>query len=109
MLDSGLFAIYAVKWDESGVSKTKTLEQTLTGSFEDRTVGVTRNYEAARNGHQADRLIRIWRTPQRVRVNDVCAIGGIYYHVIQVQYTTDAEGLLVTDLTLEETDVKDQG
>lgn len=104
MLDSGICTISAVKWDETSIPKTRTLEQKLKLCFEERTVGVTRNYEAARNGRHADRLIRVWRTTVRIRVNDICEIDGVQYHVIQVQYTTDADGLMVTDLTLEEND-----
>ncbi len=104
MLDSGICTICAAAWDETSISKKRTLEQKAKLCFEERTVGVTRNYEAARNGRHADRLIRIWRTSVRIRVNDICEIGGVQYHIIQVQYTTDADGLLVTDLTLEEND-----
>ena len=41
---------------------------------------------------------------EKIKVNDICLIDGVEHHVIQVQYTTDSNGLLVTDLTLEEND-----
>ncbi len=104
MLDSGLCTICEVIWDDAKIKKTRELKPKITVCFEERTVGITRNYEAARNGRHADRLIRIWRTKDKVRTNDICLIDGQEHHIIQVQYTTDADGLLVTDLTLEEND-----
>lgn len=102
--DSGVCTICAVHWDDSQIPKVRNLDPKTTVCFEERTVGISRNYEAARNGRHADRLIRIWRTKERVRTNDVCIIDGMEHHIIQVQYTVDSDGILVTDLTLEEND-----
>lgn len=104
MLDSGLCKICSVEWDDTKILKARILVTKVETCFEERTVGINRNYEAARNGQHADRLIRIWRTPEKIKVNDICLIDGVEHHVIQVQYTTDGNGLLVTDLTLEEND-----
>lgn len=101
MLDSGICTICKVVWDEKSVPKGRTLEPVfLPLVFEDRTVGVTRYYEAGRNGERIDRVIRIWR--QSVSIRDVCVIGGMEYHIRQVQNTTDSDGQLTTDLALEE-------
>lgn len=104
MLDSGICVICSVKWDDSKIPKTRSLVPKVSCCFEERTVGITRNYEAAKNGRHADRLIRIWRAKERIRTNDICLIDDVEHHIIQVQYTINDDGLLVTDLTLEEND-----
>ena len=66
MLDSGLCKICSVEWDDTKIPKTRILVTKVETCFEERTVGINRNYEAARNGQHADRLIRIWRTPEKI-------------------------------------------
>lgn len=100
MHDAGICTICTVEWDETTIPKSRELLEVAQVAFEERTVGIERYYEAAKNGHKVDRLIRIWR--RVVSTRQVCVIGEIEYHIEQVQYTTDADGLLVTDLALEE-------
>ena len=99
MFDSGICDIYTVEWDERTIPKTcrRTLCHTL--QFGDRTVGMTRQYEAGRNDQRVDRLIRIWRTP--VTTQQICAIDGVDYIIRQIQNKTDDDGLYVTELALE--------
>ena len=100
MLDSGVCRFYSVEWDESKTKKRRTLRHMADAFFGERTVGVTRHYEAARNDERVDRLIRVWRMP--VSTREICVIDGLEYLIRQVQPTTDKDGLLVTDLALEE-------
>lgn len=100
MLDSGVCTIYDAHWDESGVAKTRQLTEKLTGFYEERTVGFARHFEAGRNGERVDKLIRIWRA--QVSTQDACVIDGVEYRIRQVQQKKDEDGLLVTDLSLEE-------
>ena len=55
MLDSGLCKICSAEWDDTKIPKTRILVAKVETCFEERTVGITRNYEAARNGQHADR------------------------------------------------------
>lgn len=102
MLDAGVCVIFSVDWDETGPTKTLRLTEKTRGFFEERTVGFSRHFEAGRNGQRVDRLIRIWRTA--VSTRDLCRIDGVTYDILQVQPKTDEEGMLVTDLTLQEGD-----
>ena len=100
MLDAGVCTICGVSWDESGVTKTRQLTTKVKGFYEERTVGFARHFEAGRNGQRVDKLIRIWRAP--VNTRDICMIHGVEYAIRQVQHKKDEDGLLVTDLSLEE-------
>ncbi len=101
MLDDGICTICDVQWDETSIPKKRTLKPKLLPlCFEERTVGVTRFYEAGRNGQRIDRMIRIWR--QKVSTRDICVIDGTEYYIRQVQATLDDNGMPVTDLALEE-------
>lgn len=99
LFDSGLCKICSVSWDEASIPKKRILTEKATLPFGDRTVGVTRFNEAARNDARIDRLIRFHRYP--VSPKDVCVIEGTEYKIYQVQLTTDEDGILTTDLTLE--------
>ena len=100
MHDAGVCALYETKFDEAGVVTPKrTLHLLGEHYFEERTVGITRHYAAAKNGERVDRLIRIWRTPVSARC--ICSIDGVEYNIRQVQPTTNQDGLMVTDLALE--------
>ena len=49
--------------------------------------------------------MRIWRDPSiPITVRDICMADGIYYLIRKVTPTTDEDGLLVTDLNLEDND-----
>lgn len=101
--DSGWCVIYGVERDETDPGAPATLTRKAEQAFGELTVGLTRFYEAAGVNQRADRLIEIWRD-DTITVRDVCWIGGVYYLIRQCANTTDKDGLLVTRLTLEETD-----
>lgn len=105
ILDAGQLTIYAVSSTEGTapppVKHTLTLK--LTALYGEKVVGATRYYAAAKVGQQIDRTVRIWRVPG-VTVRDIVLADGIYYRIRKVTPTTDDDGLLVTDLDLEDDD-----
>lgn len=76
--------------------------------FEERSIGMTRNYMAMQSNKQIDRLIRIWQD-RAVDVGCVCLVTDgvgtdVQYRVASNQHQVNDEGLKVTDLTLERVD-----
>lgn len=105
ILDSGTLTIYAVSSTE-GIAPPpvrRTLVEKLTTLYGERVVGAARYYAAAKAGVRIDRVVRIWREPS-ITVRDVCKVDGSYYRIQKVTHTTDEDGLLVTDLDLEDDD-----
>lgn len=100
--DSGWCVIYRVERDETDASSRPTLKKKAEQAFGERTVGLQRFYSAVGVSQRADRLIEIWRD-DTINVRDVCQIGETYYLIQQCANATDEDGLLVTRLTLEET------
>lgn len=79
----------------------------VTWGFEDRVVGMTRQYQAKGVSERVDMLIRIWRAPVRIGMYAVLTDyddqenpEGDQYRIDNVQQLTDDNGLKVTDLTL---------
>lgn len=105
ILDSGVLTVYAVSSTEDAAPPPvkHLLQEKLTCLYGERVVGATRYYSAAKAGQQVDRTVRIWRDPS-VTVRDVCMVDGGYYRIRKVTVTTDEDGLLVTDLDLENDD-----
>lgn len=105
ILDSGVLTVYAVSSTEGTAPPPvkHRMAEKLTCLYGERVVGATRYYTAAKAGQQIDRTVRIWRAPS-VTVRDICLVDGIYYRIQKVTPTTDADGLLVTDLDLEDDD-----
>ncbi len=105
ILDSGALTIYAVSSTEgtNPPPARHTLTKKLTAQYGEKVVGATRYYAAAKTGQQIDRAVRIWRDPS-VTVRDVCLLDGGYYRIRKVTPTIDEDGLLVTDLDLENDD-----
>ncbi len=101
--DSGWCEIYAVERDETNPSARPVLRRKAAQPFAELTVGLQRFYAAAQVGKRADRLIEIWRD-NTVSTRDICKIGDVFYLIQQTAATTDQDGLLVTRLTLEESD-----
>lgn len=89
--------------DETDPSALAVLVQKAEQPFGERTVGLQRFYSAVGVSQRADRLIEIWRD-DTVNVRDVCQIGETYYLIQQCANAIDEDGLLVTRLTLEQTD-----
>lgn len=105
ILDAGMLTIYAVSSTEGTAPPPvkHTLTPKLTALYGEKVVGATRYYAAAKVGQQIDRTVRIWRVPG-VTVRDIVLADGIYYRIRKVTPTTDDDGLLVTDLDLEDDD-----
>lgn len=101
--DSGWCVIYRVERDETDPSARAFLVQKAEQPFGDMTVGLTRFYSAVGVSQRADRLIEIWRDDS-ITTRDICRIGETYYLIRQVARAEDKDGLLVSRLTLEETD-----
>lgn len=79
----------------------------LTWGFENRVVGMTRQYQAKGVSERVDMLIRIWHAPVRIGMYAVLTDyddqenpEGDQYRIDNVQQLTDDNGLKVTDLTL---------
>ena len=107
ILDSGVLTIYAVSSTEGTAPPPVkwTLSEKRTAVFGDRVVGATRYYAAAKAGQRIDRAVRIWRDHTiPLSVGDVCLVDDLYYAIRKITPTTDEDGLLVTDLDLEDTD-----
>ena len=107
ILDSGVLTIYAVSSTEGTAPPPVkwTLSEKRTAVFGDRVVGATRYYAAAKVGQRIDRTVRIWRDHTiPLSVRDVCLVDDLYYAIRKITPTTDEDGLLVTDLDLEDTD-----
>lgn len=102
--DAGIAIIWQVKEDGAGVPPASIhLEELTRQPFGELTVGVTRFYSAAAAGKTVSRLIEIWRD-DRISVQNICQIGKRFYLIQQVSPAADSDGILVTRLTLEETD-----
>lgn len=102
--DAGVAIIHQVDGDESSPPPASpSLTEKVRHPFGELTVGVTRFYSAAAAGKAVSRLIELWRDDS-IGVRDICQIGERFYLIQQVAPTVDEDGLLVTRLTLEETD-----
>ena len=105
ILDSGMLTVYAVSSTEGTAPPPvkHALVRKLTANYGEKTVGATRYYAAAKVGQQIDRAVRIWRVPG-ITVLDVCLVDSMYYRIRKVTLAADEDGLLVTDLDLEDDD-----
>lgn len=105
ILDSGVLTIYAVSSTEGAAPPPvkHRLAEKLTALYGERVVGAARYYAAAKAGMRIDRGVRLWRAPS-VTVRDICFLDGQYYRIQKVTPTADDDGLLVTDLDLENDD-----
>lgn len=82
-------------------------EEEQTWQFEERSVGMNRQYQAKGVSERVDMLIRIWRAPVRIGMYAVLTDyegqenpDGDQYRIDNVQQLIDSNGLKVTDLTL---------
>lgn len=101
--DAGIAVIYQVEEVTGLPPASPSLKEKNRQAFGELTVGVTRFYSAAAAGKTVSRLIEVWRD-NRIDTRDLCRIGDRWYNIQQVVPTTDDDGILVTRLTLEETD-----
>lgn len=107
ILDSGVLTIYSLSSTEGTAPPPVkwTITPKRTALFGERVVGATRYYAAAKAGQRIDRTVRIWRDMTiPLSVRDICQVDGLYYLIRKITPTTDEDGLLVTDLDLEDND-----
>ncbi|MGO5022095.1 hypothetical protein ACTQ4E_03225 [Lawsonibacter sp. LCP25S3_G6] len=107
ILDAGVLTIYGVSSTEGTMPPPVrySLDVKRTACFGEKVVGATRYYAAAKVGQRIDRTVRIWRDASiPITVRDICLADGIYYRIRKVTPTADEDGLLVTDLDLEDDD-----
>lgn len=106
MFDGGLVKVYKIgEVSLPGDMPVEGLTFYQSFYFEERSIGMTRNYMAMQSNKQIDRLIRIWQD-RAVDVGCVCLITDgvdtdVQYRVASNQHQVNDEGLKVTDLTLE--------
>lgn len=105
ILDAGMLTIYAVSSTEGTAPPPvrHNFTEKLCVQYGEKVVGATRYYAAAKVGRQIDRAARIWRQPS-ITVRDVCFLDNSFYRIRKVTSTADEDGLLVTDLDLENDD-----
>lgn len=110
MFDGGRVKIYQIsEICEPGDMPSEGIYTLLAEfDFEERKIGVTRNYMAMQNNQQIDRLIRIWQD-RYIQPGFICTIDdGVdddaQYRIARVEHLISDEGLKLTDLTLERLD-----
>lgn len=114
MMDAGIVTVCTLEdtAEPGNMPKPKLVplvyeDEELTWGFEERTVGLNRQYQAKGVSERVDMLIRIWRAPVRIGMYAVLTDyegqenpEGDQYRIDNVQQILDANGLKVTDLTL---------
>ena len=101
--DAGIAVFYQVENRTGTPPSSPRLKEKCRQPFGEMVVGVTRFYAAAAAGKTVSRLIEVWRD-DRIDTRDLCRIGKRFYLIQKVAPTADEDGILVTRLTLEETD-----
>lgn len=114
MMDAGIVTICSLQdvAEHGNMPKPKLVplthdDEPLSWQFEERTVGMNRQYQAKGVSERVDMLIRIWRAPVRIGMYAVLTDyegqedpEGDQYRIDNVQQQLDDNGLKVTDLTL---------
>lgn len=114
MMDAGIVRLCNLQNTAEPGKKPKEMlvpltdgEYPLEWAFEERTVGMSRQYEAKGVNERVDMLIRIWRAPARIGMYAILTDyeeqeneQGDQYRIDNVQQLLDWNGLKVTDLTL---------
>lgn len=114
MMDSGIVTICTLEnlAQDGDMPSPKLVplvydDEELTWQFEERTVGMNRQYLAKGVSERIDMMIRIWRAPVRIGMyalltdyEDQENPDGDQYRIDNVQQLFDDNGLKVTDLTL---------
>ena len=102
--DAGTAEIYRVERDETAPPpSTARLIKVAEQPYGELTVGVTRFYTAAAANMRVDRYIEIWRDDS-ITTRHICRLGERWYNIQKIDPTEDKDGILVTRLTLSETD-----
>lgn len=111
MKDAGLVTICKLEnASEAGLMPKEVLipiSNDATYYFEERTIGLNRQYAAKGVAERVDMLIRIWRAPVRIGMYAILMDydgqeneNGDQYRIDNVQDVYDEDGLKVTDITL---------
>ena len=117
-LDSGELTVWrGANTAPSGGMPVMAYTQIWGSYYQDRTVGVQRWYTAQQHGDRPDMVVRVQRTWALSPAADRVTLAPFgwrdgspgAYKIVQVQQTTDDDGLPVTDLTLERDDGIDAG
>lgn len=117
MFDGGAVKIYRVSeiCEPGGVPVEGLYTLFAEFHFEERSIGMTRNYMAMQSNAKIDRLIRIWQD-RYIKPDFICTINdGIdnvvdgvvvdaQYRIARVEHLDNGDGLKITDLTLERLD-----
>lgn len=109
--DDGIVVIKAeVDASEPGGMPKKELVEMSRHMFQERTIGITRQYAAKSVDEQVDRLVRIWED-RRIHIGMMAEITERLpfgyeevteqYRIDNVQHLLNDDGLKVTDLTLK--------
>lgn len=109
--DDGIVVIKAeVDVSEPGGMPKKELVELSRHMFQERTIGITRQYAAKSVDEQVDRLVRIWED-RRIHIGMMAEIAERLpfgyeevteqYRIDNVQHLLNDDGLKVTDLTLK--------
>lgn len=102
--DAGTVEIYRVERDETAPPPNAArLVKAAEQPYGELTVGVTRFYSAAAANMRVDRYIEIWRD-DAITTRHICRLGERWYNIQKIDPTEDKDGILVTRLTLSETD-----
>lgn len=108
LMDDGLITICTLKnTAEDGMMPVEKLQEEFSEYFEEKSIGVTRQYAAKGVNEKIDLLVRIWRAP--VSIGQYAIISeyelqeneeGDQYRIDNVSNTYNYAGLKVTDVTL---------
>lgn len=105
MMDAGHIAVCdLINTGEEGQMPVEMLEIVTEADFEERVIGLTRQYAAKGVNEHIDLLARIWRDGSvRIGMYGVVTDSEYdgQYRITNVQHLLDDDGLKVTDITCE--------
>lgn len=105
MMDAGHIAVCDLNnTADAGQMPVEVLEIVTEADFEERAIGLNRQYAAKGVNEQIDLLARIWRDGS-VRIGMYAVVSDSdydgQYRITNVQHLLDEDGLKVTDITCE--------
>lgn len=105
MMDAGHIAVCnLINTGEAGQMPVEKLSKVTEADFEERAIGMSRQYAAKGVNESIDLLARIWRDPS-VRIGMYALVTKSdydgQYRITNVQHLLDDDNLKVTDITCE--------
>ena len=101
MIYEGMLTVYnLINTAPKGLMPREQLVKLCEEYYEERTIGVTRQYAAMGADKRVDLLLRIWENASVYPNQYVIPDDGMQYRIDFVQNTKDEDGLDVSDLTL---------